>query len=140
MKPRFLALLLFPLLALAADVPPGGSLITNGDFQLDSKGAGWPDDWKSGDPGTSWEKGEARPFLRFVSPAPGKLVMVYREVPIPPGVRGVNVTLRYRTKGVQAGGKPWFDARTIFHFLDAGREQLKPDAEPMVFASQTAEW
>ncbi len=115
-------------------------LVSNGDFQQDQTGGGWPEGWGRGDEGVTWVKGEGKPFMRLVSPAPGQMVSLFREVPVPEGTKGVEVQMRYRTKGIEAGEKSWFDARTIFHCLDAGRRQLAPDPAPLVFSSNTGEW
>jgi hypothetical protein len=68
------------------------------------------------------------------------MVSLYREIGLPAGTKGLDVMFRYRTKGVKAGAKPWFDARAIFHFLDSGRKELTPDPSPLVFAPDTKEW
>lgn len=133
------SLILFPPNGNAGPAAPE-SLLSNADFQLDANSDGSPDDWKLGGEGISWERSEEKPFLRLTAPAPGKMISVFREVTIPEGVRGLEVEIRYRTKGVKAGEKNWHDARTIFHFLDADRKEVKPQPGPMVFGSEVSEW
>lgn len=118
---------------------PKESLVSNGDFSREAGSGGWPADWGRGDPGTSWETGEGNPFVRFQLPEPGKMVKLFREMPLPAGAKGIDVTIRYRTKGVQPGDKPWQDARTIFHFLNANRKAIPPETA-MVFANDTSDW
>ena len=134
-----LSLLLFPA-SLRAESAVKESLVSNADFQKDAAGDGWPDDWNRGDEGVTWEPGDGKPFVRFTSAAPEKMVSLFREVPIPAGVRGVEVVIRYRSKGIKPGEKSWFDARTIFHFLDAERKEIVPAPGPMVFGSDVPDW
>lgn len=123
------------------DSPPAASIVSNGDFELATKDPSWPDDWgRDKDNAISWQEESGKHFLRLVSPAPGKMVMAYREVHIPPGVKGLNFSARYRTAGIQPGAKPWFDARAVFHFLDASRKQVKPDPSPVSFSAKAADW
>jgi endoglucanase len=135
-----ISIFLLTLPDLRSQAPTPASLVSNGDFQQDNSGDGWPDDWNRADEGVRWETAEGKPFLRFTSPAPGKMVSLFREVPVPVGVKGVEVVFRYRTKGIQPGPKPWFDARAILHFLDADRKELAPDPAPIVFSSEAREW
>jgi hypothetical protein len=135
-----LSLTLISISALAADAGSNASLVTNGDFELDSKSPGWPDDWGKQTPGITRETEEGRHFLRLVSQEPGKMLMVYREIPIPAGTKSVEISIRYRTSNVQRGEKQWFDARAIFHFLDSARGVLKPDPKPMIFSLKADSW
>ena len=133
-----LALLSTP--AFAADAPNAASLVANGNFELDSKSAGWPDGWGKAAPGLTWEAENGKHFLRLVSQTPGQTLMAYREVPIPPGTKGIEIAFRYRTAGVVRGAQPWFDARSMFHFLDAQRKNVQPEPKPMVFSAKAAAW
>jgi endoglucanase len=116
------------------------SLLPNGDFSQDANGDGRPDGWILGGEGVTWERSEEKPFLRLTAPAPGKMVSVFQEVAIPEGVRGLDVEIRYRTKGVKAGEKNWHDARTVFQFLDADGKEVRPQPGPIVFGSEVPEW
>lgn len=68
------------------------------------------------------------------------MLMAYREVPIPPEVRGLEFFVRYRTSGIKLGTSNWFDARTIFHFLDSNRKPVMPDPQPIIFSNDAAAW
>ncbi|MEZ0385559.1 MAG: cellulase family glycosylhydrolase, partial [Verrucomicrobium sp.] len=116
------------------------NLVTNGDFTLDADGDTWPDGWGKG-AGLTWEKDEAgKPFFRITMLEPGKMLSAYREVPIPAGVLGIEVTFKYRTADIKKGKQSWNDARAMFHFLNPNREQLKPTPSAIVFSTKAAEW
>lgn len=117
----------------------GPSLIPNGDFSLDTQGKGWPDGWGKA-AGMSWEQENGKRFLRLVSQQPGQMLMAYREIYIKPEVKAAELSIRYRTAGIKPGAKPWFDARTIVHFLDASRAVVKPEPGPMVFSKKADDW
>jgi hypothetical protein len=102
------------------------SLVTNPNFQLATKDATWPDDWIKG-AGLSWETEDGKHFLRLTASEPGKMIMAYREVAIPEGVKSLQITVTYRSSGVVRGEQNFMDARAIFHFLDANRKPLKGD-------------
>lgn len=119
--------------------PTGPSLLSNGDFQAATKDPSWPDDWGKGK-GLSWQAENGKHFLRIVSEAPGGMFMAYREMPVPPGTKGLEISVRYRTANVKPGAQSWFDARAIFHVLDASKKQLKPDPKPIVFSKSAANW
>jgi endoglucanase len=117
----------------------GPSLISNDDFSTDANGDGAPDGWKVGN-GITWESENGVHFLRLTQQEPGKMLMAYREVPIPVAVKAAELTIRYRTAGIKKGEKPWFDARTIIQFIDAARKQVKPGVGAIVFKPDTADW
>jgi len=68
--------------AAAANAGPEGELIANGDFQTDGKG-GFPDKWGALKDDLSWQQESDNRFLRLASPAPGKMVLLYRTVDLP---------------------------------------------------------
>jgi len=119
--------------------PSGRSLLSNGDFSAATKNPSWPDNWGH-QAGITWETENGRHFLRLVSQKPGQMLMAYREMPIPPDVKGLEIAIRYRTAGVQSGAKPWFDSRAIFHFLDASRKPVPPDPKAMGLSTKAADW
>lgn len=116
------------------------SLISNGNFDADSKNKGWPDDWGKA-PGITYEADEAgKRFLRLESQEPGQNVMLYRLIPIPQGVKAVEISARYHTENVRRGKQPWYDARIMMDFLDNEKKQLQPTPPPIVFAEKTSGW
>ena len=115
------------------------SLLSNGDFSLSTKDPNWPDNWGKA-AGISWETENGKHFLRLVSQKPGQMLMAYREMNIPAGTKGIEITMRYRTAGVEHGTKSWFDARAIFHYLDDQHKNIKPEPKALVFSSKAADW
>src|SRR4051812_30642091 len=73
--------------AIAADAPTSQpaatSILPNADLEADADKDAWPDGWPRGKEGCTWEKEGNAHFLRLKSSEPGKMVMYYREVPLP---------------------------------------------------------
>jgi len=126
---------------LSAQLAETGSLVSNGNFESATKNPAWPDGWGKGpSPGMTWEVDNGKHYLHMVSQSPGQTLMAYREVPIPPGVNGLEIYFRYRTAGIKKGTQSWFDARSMFHFLDSDRKPVQPDPKAMVFSTKAADW
>jgi endoglucanase len=117
----------------------GPSLLSNSDFSSAMKSPTWPDDWGRGN-GISWESDNGTHFLRLVQQQPGKMLMAYREMPIPAGVKGIKITIRYRTAGIIHGKSNWMDARAIFHWMDGNRKPVKGDPPIIDFGAKDAAW
>jgi endoglucanase len=128
-----------PAPALLPPVESGPSLLSNSDFSLATKKADWPDGWGKG-AGISWETENGTHFLRLVQQTPGKMLMAYREMPLPEDVKGVSITIRFRTLGVVHGKSNWMDARSIFHWLDDKRKPVKGDPPAIVFGTKAPTW
>lgn len=105
-------------------------LVSNPDFSLATVDPAWPDDWGKG-AGITWETEGGKHFLRLVATEPGKMLMAYREVDIPAGVKKVQITIRFRSAGIVTGEQNYMDARGIFHFLDSTHKVLPGDPSPM---------
>jgi endoglucanase len=130
--------------APTASTPPpvlndGPSLLSNSDFSSATKNPSWPDDWGHAG-GISWEVENGVHYLRLVQQQPGKMLMAYREMPIPPDVKGLKITIVYRTAGIIHGKQNWMDGRAIFHFMDASRHQIRPDPRVMDFSPKASGW
>ena len=69
-------------------------------------------------------------FLRLKSSEPGKMVMDYREWPLPAGAEALQLTWRQRVTGLQKGIKPWFDARILLSFKDTVGKKLTQPSPP----------
>lgn len=124
--------------ALLAAAPkaeaPAGSWVENGNFSKPGRDEKWPAGW--GDqpaPGMSWEKEDGRNFVRLVSQEPEQRLMLYKTVPLKPGVKGIELRIRFRTDGVRYGQHEWFDARTIVHFLGADGQKVADSGGDFVF-------
>ena len=140
-------------------------IISNGDFEKDANGDNWPDDWGKG-AGISWESEDpdAKPvaepaepgeikvetdkpaepkklnhFMRMVG-NPGKLVMLYRLLPVPEDVKAVELTWRQHMKGLKVGSSPWFDARIMFEFKDADGNKLKHNVGAPYTRGNSDDW
>ncbi|MEI6519982.1 MAG: cellulase family glycosylhydrolase [bacterium] len=140
-------------------------IISNGDFEKDANDDNWPDDWGKGS-GISWESEDpdAKPvadpaepgeikvdpdkttevkklnhFIRMVG-NPGKLVMLYRLLPVPDGVKAVELTWRQHMKGLKVGSQSWFDARIMFEFKDANGNKLKHNVGAPYTRSNSNDW
>ncbi|MDQ3812867.1 MAG: glycoside hydrolase family 5 protein [Armatimonadota bacterium] len=107
----------------AAELEKIGSLFSNGDFETDKKGDGWPDDWGGLKDG-SYEVENGNHFLRMKSSTPGKLVSIYREVTIPAGVKALELTWKQRISDLKPGKAAWFDARIMMNFKDAAGQKM----------------
>lgn len=107
-----------------------GSLISNGNFEADKKGASWPDDWGRLKVGGSWETDGGNHFLRLKADAPGQTVLVYRPVDLPAGTKALELSWRWRVSDLKPGKEPHFDARIMMEFKDAAGKKLssKPAA------------
>jgi hypothetical protein len=132
----FLAITSGPALRASSNSP---SLLSNSDFQLATIDPAWPDDWAKA-PGISWETDNGKHFLRLVAQKPNEHLMAYREMTVPSGVKGLEITIRYRTAGIVTGTQQWFDARAIFHFLDTTHKNVPPDPNVIIFSPTASSW
>jgi hypothetical protein len=117
----------------------GASLLSDPTFDQNTKSPDWPDDWGRG-AGISWESENGSHFLRLVQQTPGKMQMAYREMRIPEGTKALKITIRYRTAGVVHGAQSYMDSRAIFHFLDAARQQVKPEPKVIGLSTKASAW
>lgn len=140
---RRLPLFLLGMLAGHAawgQLTPGSALISNGDFEASTTEANWPDYWSHPKAGSSsWEAEEGKHFLRINATVPGEMVLVYRIVTIPTGVKAVELSLRARVIGLKCGPQPWFDARIMTDFKNSSGEKIK-GAKPLTFRKDTDGW
>ncbi len=108
----------------AAVLAKSGSLISNGDFETDSKKADqWPDDWNK-PTGATWEVEDGNRFVRLTAAEPGKTVLLHRILNLPEA-KAVELTWRQRISDLKVGKEPWFDARILMDFKDASGAKLK---------------
>ena len=132
MKKRFS---LFPYAALAllfalggscaAQDKPADSLIPNGTFQLDDNADGTPDGWNSPKGPLSYQKEGDNTFVRLQSEKPGQTAMLYRLVPVPDGVKALELSWKQRISELKPGKNSWFDARIMMEWKDADGKKLK---------------
>ena len=125
----------------AANLGADGSLLPNGDFQLDANGDGIPDQWGAGQAGQiSWEKEGDNRFLRLTSPAPGKMVLLYREIDLPAKVPALEFSWSQRVSNFKRGAQNYFDARVLIEFKDAAGKKLPGSPPPAYTQSNTDGW
>lgn len=135
--PVTLAAALSGSFSAAQDAAP---LVPNTGFELDTDGNGWPDGWAGVKEGGSRESEEGNHFLRLSSPEPGRMVMLYQEIPIPSGTEALEITWRQRVTGLKKGTKSWFDARFLMEFLDAERNKVAPSPKAVATGKDTEGW
>jgi hypothetical protein len=117
-----------------------GSLISNGNFESTQKRSDWPDDWGDLKENGSYESEEGgNHYVRMHSTEPGKLIMLYREIDLPPGLKALRLSWRWRVTDLKVGEKPWFDARMIAELQDANGKKLSPQPSPY-YSRGTTGW
>ncbi|WP_197454453.1 glycoside hydrolase family 5 protein [Stieleria varia] len=124
----------------ARQLASDGTLISNGDFEADSKADGWPDGWGRLKEGGSWETEGDNHFLRMQSPAPGAMVMLYRTIDLPEGTSALELTYRQRVTGLKKGTSPWFDARVMLEFSGIDGKKLSGKPSPPYTQKDTSGW
>lgn len=114
----------------AADASP--SLVPNGGFETDSDNDSWPDHWPApgADAGVSWVGEEGNRLLRLASGGPEKIVALRRELPVPAGASALELTWRWRTRGLKARGVGE-DFRVLVEFRDAGGRAIPSSFVPV---------
>ncbi|HEY0076866.1 MAG TPA: cellulase family glycosylhydrolase [Abditibacteriaceae bacterium] len=121
------------------NVGADGSIVSNGNFETDKKGAGWPDDWGKIQNGT-WETENGNRFLRLTSPAPGQTVVLYRLFDIPAGWKAAELSWKQRISDLKPGQQAWFDARIMMEWKDAAGNKLNQKPAPSYSRSNTNGW
>lgn len=131
-----------PLLRSADDVASDQEplLVQNTDLEADADGDGWPDGWPRLRENGAWVVEDGNHFLRLTSPKPGTMVMLYREIGIPDGVRAIEFSWRQRVTGLKVGTQAWFDARIMMEFLDAARKKVPPTPSAPSVRRDTDGW
>ncbi|MEZ6055635.1 MAG: glycoside hydrolase family 5 protein [Planctomycetaceae bacterium] len=117
-----------------------GSLIANGTFEADVKGAGWPDTWPRLKQGGSWEAEGDNHFLRLHAVEPNQLTMVYRTFDIPANVQALELTWKQRITDFKKGTSPWFDARILLEFHGIDGKKLSEKPSPPYTQKETDGW
>lgn len=108
----------------AALLASAGNLIPNGDFQTQAKGRDEPEGWGALRGDKQWgQEGDNR-FAILKSSVPDKMVTLYRTVDVPVGVEALELSWRQRVTGLKKGKMPWFDARIMMEWHDAGGKKI----------------
>ncbi len=136
--PALAVLLILATSALPAqDTAP---LLKNSGMETDANADNWPDGWPHPKTGGSWLAEEGNHFIRMSAVEPGKLTMLYLEIPLPAGTSALEVSWRWRLTEVKPGEKPWFDARFMMEFMDAARAKIGPSPSPQYGKGTTKGW
>jgi endoglucanase len=122
----------------AALLKATGSLVPNGDFES-AKKPGWPDHW--GHPkGATWEVNGDNHYLRLTSTKPGEMISLYQPIDLPAEVQALELSWKQRVTGLKTGKLPWFDARIMLEFRDAGNQVLSHKPSPPYAQHDTKGW
>ncbi len=123
----------------AKNIGAEGSIVSNGNFESDKKGDGWPDDWGRVKEG-SWENEEGNHFLRLKSATPGQTIVIYRLFDIPAGWKAAELSWKQRISGLKPGAQPWFDARIMMEFKDAAGNKTAQKPSPPYSRGNSKGW
>ena len=124
--------------AMAAE--KSGSLISNGNFETDKKGGGWPDDWGRLKSGGSWESEGGNHFLRLKATGPGQTTLLYRAIDLPAGTTALELSWRQRISDLKPGKEPHFDARIMMEFKDPAGKKMSSKPPPPNTRRNTDGW
>lgn len=130
MKVYFPNLILLTLLGLL--VAGSGGLQAQDNAGPVIKSTILEEDFQGADAQKSWplkesitiEREDGNKFYRLQSPAPGEMVLAYKEIPIPDGVEAIQMSWKQRIQNLQRGEKSWFDARIMMEYMDAERGKM----------------
>ncbi len=138
---RSAVILLFLAAALLAQDAPPENFVTNGDFSKASADPAWADGWQKASNGLVTREQESdKYFIRLVSQQPGEYIEVSQVVPIPDGVKGLELMMRFRTSGIKFGASFVCDGRARFSFLAADGISVKPSPGDVIFDSHAKDW
>jgi len=124
----------------AANIGADGSMIPNVGFQADENGDGTPDKWGAGKGNQSWEMEGDNRYLRLTSTEPGKLVLLYRDIDIPAGIKALQLSWKQRVSNLKVGKQAWFDARILMEFKDAAGNKMKGNPAASATRKNTEGW
>jgi hypothetical protein len=127
-----------------ADSPPaavgnGEELLSNHDFSSAKKDAGFPDKWHR-KPWMTWESAKDFHFLRLSTTKPSGDISAWRDLGLPPGVKAVQIAVRYRTNGITPYSAKDSGVRASFVFLDAMKIKFTPPPEPLELQAKATDW
>lgn len=124
----------------APAAPPAPSLVANGDFQTDADHDGTPDGWPGPSADIVWKSEGGNRYMHLEMTEPGKMVMVYRLIQIPAGVRALELSFRERHFGIKVGKQSWFDGRIMMNFKDGVGKGVSPGSPHPAWRGTQAEW
>ena len=144
---KYITRLICALVGLCALAPNGLAqttaetvLVPNSNMEADADGDQWPDGWPKAKENGSRVVEDGNHFLRLQTSEPGTMVMLYREVPVPEGVKAIQFSWKQRVSGLKVGKQAWFDARILMEFLNAEREKVPPGPPVPYVRKDTDGW
>lgn len=99
-------------------------LLSNGDFQTDADSDGTPDGWPAAKGGVGYAAEGTNRYMHLVSPKPDEMVITYRQVFMPKGVKAIEMKWKQRTANLERGKNSWFDARIMMQWKNATGEKV----------------
>jgi endoglucanase len=147
-----LLLLSLPTLNFAQENAPapsatGKPLLTNADFQTASPEGDWAADWeREKDSPVTWEKENDRHFVRLTAPQPNLVVTLTRTIDLPPEVKGIDISIRFRAANFKFGdnGKGGLsftkDMHFNYQFLNTEGERVAKSGGGFVLDSHAKDW
>jgi hypothetical protein len=123
----------------ARPAPSATELLSNHDFSSAKKDPSFPDDWHR-KPWMTWEIEKGFHFLRLSTTTPAQEISAGRELGLAPGVKAVQVSIRYRTNGVKLTGAKGAGLGANLVFLDAVKIRFAPPPDPLVLRDQAHDW
>lgn len=143
--------LIASLLGTLVSFPPAGAanpgktdpvpLISNGDFEIATPDGKWSRDWGGPKNNVSREEEEGNFFTRLTVGEPGKMVTLFREIPLPEGVKALELQWRWRINGLEKGARRENDARLILAFRGAdGKPLAARPAAPYFGSKNSSGW
>lgn len=127
-----LSLILLLLTICPKSVTANESLIAGGNFESDTV-------W-SLKKGASISTEDGNRFLRLRQLEPGKTVMVYRRIDLPPDVQALKLSFKVRYENIKPGKQLWFDGRIMMNFKDKENKTLKPAPPAPAFKGNSKGW
>ncbi|HEX4141475.1 MAG TPA: hypothetical protein VHY09_14090 [Candidatus Methylacidiphilales bacterium] len=118
---------------------PAPELLSNHDFSSAKKDPAFPDEWHR-KPWMTWESEQGFHFLRQATATPQKDISAWRQVSLPPGLKAVQVSVRYRTSGVKLDNTKDAGVRGSFVFLDAVQIKFAPSPAPLALSPAADKW
>ena len=112
---------------VAKNISADGSLMVNGDLQLDTDADGTPDKWgkpKEGSGVSYVMEGENR-FLRLTSPEAFKMVLTYQPIMLPTTAKAIEISWKQRVTGLKPGKLNFHDARIMSDFINGSFKKFK---------------